>query len=56
MPDYQKMYFQLAAKVADAIELLIDAQTKAEEQFIKEESTAVQFVSKDDNLHPDNDP
>ena len=30
MPDYKRMYFQLAAKVADAIEILIEAQQRGE--------------------------
>jgi hypothetical protein len=34
MPNYEKMYFELAACVADAIELLIKAQQKGEEGYI----------------------
>lgn len=36
MPDYKKMYFRLSGKVADAIELLTEAQIEAEETAIKE--------------------
>ena len=38
MPDYKTMYFKLAAKVADAVELLIDAQKQGEESYISDES------------------
>ncbi|MCL2816759.1 MAG: hypothetical protein FWD39_00025 [Clostridiales bacterium] len=34
MPDYEKMYFALAAKVADIIELLIKVQQECEEEYI----------------------
>ena len=33
LPDYKTMYYQLAAKVADAVELLISAQQEGESQF-----------------------
>ena len=35
MPDYKKMYFSLAAKVADAIELLTAAQLEGEDAYIE---------------------
>lgn len=31
MPDYKAMYFRLAGKVADAIELLVQAQQEGEQ-------------------------
>lgn len=34
MPDYQKMYFQLAAKVADVIEILLKTQQEGEKAFM----------------------
>ena len=37
MPDYKAMYFQLAAKVADAVELLITAQQQGENAYIEGE-------------------
>ena len=37
MPDYKSMYFQLAAKVADALDILLKAQQEGETQFIEEE-------------------
>ena len=35
MPDYQKMYFELAARVADAVELLVKAQQKGENDYME---------------------
>ncbi|ACL18720.1 hypothetical protein DesLBE_2700 [Desulfitobacterium sp. LBE] len=34
MTDYKKMYFQLAAKVADAMDLLLKAQQEGETEFM----------------------
>lgn len=34
MPDYRKMYFALAAKVADAVDLLIEALQAGEDAAI----------------------
>lgn len=36
MPNYKKMYFELAGKVADAADLLIKAQQAGEEDYISE--------------------
>lgn len=36
MPDYKTMYFDLAAKVADAIELLAQAQQQGEDSYVKD--------------------
>lgn len=36
MPDYKSMYFTLAGKVADAIELLIEAQRAGEMAAMEE--------------------
>lgn len=33
MPDYKAMYFQLAAQVADAVDLLINAQQQGEDTY-----------------------
>lgn len=35
MADYKTMYFQLAAKVADVIDLLIAAQQQCEDTYIE---------------------
>jgi hypothetical protein len=40
MTNYKAMYFALAAKVADAIELLMLAQQAAEEQYTSEEGSS----------------
>lgn len=37
MVDYKKMHFQLAAKTADALEILITVQQEAENIYIEEE-------------------
>ncbi len=34
MTDYKKMYFQLAAKVADAMDLLLKAQQEGEIEYM----------------------
>jgi len=38
MPDYRKMYFELAAKVEDAVELLVKAQQKGEDDYYRRET------------------
>ncbi len=35
MPDYKSMYFHLSAKVADAVELLTEAQQQGEEAYME---------------------
>jgi hypothetical protein len=45
MPDYKKMYFELAARVADAVALLIEAERNGEEAFIEgQDSPVVQIL------------
>ena len=34
MPDYEKMYFALMAKVSDVIDALIEIQRQCEEMYI----------------------
>ena len=36
MPNYKTMYFNLAARVADAIDLLVKAQQDGEDAFLAE--------------------
>ena len=36
MPDYKDMYFQLAASVADAVDILVKALQQGEEAYIAE--------------------
>jgi len=38
VPDYKEMYFQLAAKVANAVDILVEAQQQGEYDYSKEES------------------
>ena len=38
MPNFEKMYFDLAAKVADAIDLLTKIQQECEESYIDDSS------------------
>ncbi len=37
MPDYEKMYFQLAAMVADAVDTLVEAQQQGENTYAENE-------------------
>lgn len=39
MTDYKSMYFKLAGKVADAIEILVEAQREGEQSYIDQEDT-----------------
>ncbi len=41
MPDYKEMYFQLAAKVANAVDILVEAQQQGEDVFTEEEPPVV---------------
>ncbi|WP_164919117.1 MULTISPECIES: hypothetical protein [Acutalibacteraceae] len=43
MADYKTMYFQLAAKVADAVEFLIQAQQEGEAQYREEQNSIVRI-------------
>ena len=54
MPDYKTMYFQLAAKVADAVELLIEAQQQGEEQYLSATNVSElpAFLQQDPNNKP----
>ena len=40
MLDYKKMYFQLAARVADAMDILSKAQQEGEAEFMAEERSS----------------
>jgi len=39
MPNYKAMYFQLAAKVADAVEILTAAQQQGEDAYVENNQT-----------------
>ncbi|MHB8075992.1 hypothetical protein [Desulfosporosinus fructosivorans] len=38
MPDYKEMYLQLAAKVANVVDILVEAQQQGEYDFSEEET------------------
>ena len=52
MPDYQSMYYELAAKVADAIELLQEAMREGEALYMlgMDASAAEENGRKDERL------
>ena len=41
MPDYKEMYFQLAAKVANAVDILVEAQQQGEYDYIEEKTLVI---------------
>jgi hypothetical protein len=45
MPDYMKMYFQLAAKVADAIDILQKALQQGENDFMEGEAQIIRIAA-----------
>ena len=49
MPDYRKMYFALAAKVADAIDILVAAQQAGEEAAVEADAVLLVFGQEDAN-------
>lgn len=50
MPDYKTMYFQLAANVSDAIDILLKAQQQGEAEFMTGEPAPIKIISpKDEN-------
>ncbi|WP_019849861.1 hypothetical protein [Desulfitobacterium sp. PCE1] len=54
MTDYEKMYFQLAAKVADAMDILLKAQQEGEAEFINgEPSSGLKVITIQDENHDD---
>ena len=47
MPDYEKMYFYLASKIADAIEILSEAQRWGENEYIKGGPSMISLLDTD---------
>jgi len=45
MPDYMKMYFQMAAKVADAIDSLQKALQQGESDFMEGEPQVIRIAA-----------
>ncbi|HBC26071.1 MAG TPA: hypothetical protein DC013_01530 [Ruminococcaceae bacterium] len=46
MPDYKKMYFQLSAKIADAVDILVKAQRQGEKDYMEEEFPVFSLTQK----------
>ncbi len=44
MPDFEKMYFQLAAKVADAIDILVEALQQGENDYIEDSTPIIALI------------
>ncbi|SDI50989.1 hypothetical protein [Desulfosporosinus hippei] len=56
MPDYKEMYFQLAAKVANAVDILVEAQQQGEADYSKEERPVILLTdSRSDEKGSDQD-
>jgi hypothetical protein len=48
MPDYEKMYFKLAARLADVTDLLIEIQRECEELYVENEDKPVLTIVAED--------
>ena len=48
MPDYKKMYLEMARKTENAIQILIEVQQKCEEMYINAPEPSVTLLKKDD--------
>lgn len=48
MRDYETMYYQLAAKVADAVEMLIEAQRQGELQCVESDRSELMLLKQKD--------
>jgi hypothetical protein len=44
MPDYKKMYFQLAAKVGNVVDILVEAQRQGETDYVEGEPVIISLV------------
>ena len=49
MPDYQKLYFKLAARVADVIDCLMETQKECEELYLSEKMPALHLLAKEND-------
>lgn len=45
MADYKEMYFQLAAKVANVVEILVEAQQQGENDYIEKETPIIPITN-----------
>jgi hypothetical protein len=54
MPDYKKMYFMLAAKVSDAVNILVAAQQQGEDEYVENppEVVPLKRIKPDDENEP----
>lgn len=50
VPDYKAMYFRLAGKIADVIEILVDVQREGEDMAMEKDNLLLQM----DEDSPDN--
>jgi hypothetical protein len=48
MPNYESMYFKLAARVADVVEILIAAQQEGEESYVDDKNAMLMLEKSDD--------
>jgi hypothetical protein len=57
LDDYKIMYYELAAKVADAVELLVSAQQQGERQFVEnhDHSELILLSEKPKDVNKDED-
>lgn len=53
MPDYEAMYYAMAAQVAEAIDLLIQAQQQGERLAMECKGANLLFLSKPPSSDPD---
>lgn len=49
MPDYKAMYYSLAARVANAIEVLIEAQQESENALLEESYPILSLTPRDES-------
>lgn len=54
--NYKNLYYQLAAKVADAIELLISVQQQCEMEFTEYNNTELTVIIKNRGYESDAEP
>ena len=50
MPDYEELYYSLFRATEKAISILIDAQRKAEETILSDETQAIILLTKEEEI------
>lgn len=53
MPDYRSMYFALSARVADAVEILLAAQTSGEDRYMEDDHPGIELLPQSPVQEPD---